>query len=126
MRNKIQIVEQECLIDGRRLLDLLREVELPQAKKDGTPSVAGSYGPGLYRDVFETSKELAASGGAKEVVGLLCECGAWGCWNLSFIIQIGDEAVTWRDFSHSHRDWDYRQLGPFVFEREQYLVATAG
>ena len=54
-----------------------------------------------------------------------CGCGEWGCWPLTAVVEVDDEQVRWSEFRNGHRDWDLRGLGPFVFERSQYVAALS-
>ena len=117
-------------INGRDLTEPVREMESPFATQDGQPDLAGSYA-GLYpEEVFlpsrrllgepETTYDMDSPNGKLAVLG--CICGEPGCWPLLVRIRAGDEVVTWDNFEQPHRKhWRYDRLGPFVFDRSQYL-----
>lgn len=136
----------ELLVNGRGLIDIVREVELPHALREyderlaagGSTAelgkrgaLAGSY---LYPNpgsVFLPSKNLLGEAYAHGFVTepddplnrksllLQCTCGITDCWFLLATIIVSDDRVEWSDFCQFHRDWKY-ELGPFVFERRSY------
>jgi hypothetical protein len=125
-------------INGRNLVELVREVELPFAAHEGHPDMAGQY-LGLppfelllpSRHLLGEPAPLYESRGKTQV--LACECGEAGCWPLFVRIRLGDNTVTWSDFEQPHRSsrsaashWKYDQLGPFTFDRQQYEAAIIG
>lgn len=53
-----------------------------------------------------------------------CECGEPGCWSLRAQIEIGPDAVIWRNFLNPHRPArNYDGFGPFEFARSDYVAA---
>jgi len=59
-----------------------------------------------------------------------CECGCFGCWPLQVRISKSENMIVWSDFEQPHRGpnsraswWRYDKLGPFEFNREQYMAA---
>jgi len=115
------IPEVRVLIDGRDLVDLVRQVEAPWAAADGAPQLAGRYSglwPGAWR-------ELPERDGCGRVAVLACECGEVGCWPLHVRITVSVSTVTWSGFAQPHRPaWRYDGLGPFVFDRAAYERAV--
>lgn len=118
------------VINGRSLLDLAREVELPFATRDGNPDRAGSYVGLPTEAIFMPSRRLLGEPedgwddweGRISVLG--CGCGVVGCWPLQARIMVQDDVVVWDDFRQPHRRrWRHDRLGPFVFEREEYEAA---
>lgn len=122
----------EILVDGKLLIDLVREAESESAAKEGRPKLAGKYG-GLPWKIVATDLLLGEATGIWGAQGnqgphrvplLLCDCGEPGCWPLLASVELTEDRVTWRDFRQPHRrDWDYSKLGPFSFDRIQYLTA---
>jgi hypothetical protein len=130
----------EIYINNRHLIDMTREIELPYAKREDHPEIAGGY-MGLSPDiVFFPS--LHFLGGHTEDFPhttkteiLACDgCGEIICWPLLVQIDVGEETVVWHNFEQPYRTvgsvtgsllgpWQYDQLGPFVFDKEQYLSA---
>ena len=126
-------------VNGRPLTELVREVELPFATREGHPDMAGDYRGLPPREAFLPSRHLLGepkplwSGGDDRVIALRCECGEPGCWPLYVRITVGEGTVTWSDFEQPHRGensaashWRYDRLAPFVFVRQQYETALAG
>ena len=58
----------------------------------------------------------------KKVALFGCACGIYECWFLLCRVWALPTAFVWSDFEQFHRPWIY-DLGPFVFDREQYLEA---
>jgi hypothetical protein len=123
----------DIVINGRPLLELVRDAELADASAEGHPELAGKY-VGLPAEVLasalfegqatEVWAVLEASQRSNRVPLLICECGEPGCWPLMVTVTFGVEAVTWHDFRQPYRDdWQYEKLGPFEFGRAQYLAA---
>jgi hypothetical protein len=122
----------DILVDGRLLLDLVREAESESAANEGHPDLAGAYG-GLPWTANTTGLLLGEASGisqtfeadqAARITLLICECGESGCWPLQAMLKIATNSVTWSDFRQPHRkNWDYSKLGPFSFDKAQYLTA---
>ena len=120
--------EVEVFVNDRNLKDLVREVELPFATRDGNPGLAGSYAGLPPEAVFLSSRRLLGEpsvswddrGGRIAVLG--CGCGVVGCWPFMVeIAEIGDQMI-WSDYHQPHRRrWDHDLLGTFKFDRAQYL-----
>jgi hypothetical protein len=119
-------------IDGRSLVDVLREVERPFADAEGFPEIAGSYA-GLPAEValppsrlfLGEPDEVLQDGERTQILG--CTCGAWGCWPLLTRISVSPDRVVWSDFANPHRGpdsrashWRYESVGPFEFSRAAY------
>jgi hypothetical protein len=120
------------IINGRDLIPILREMELPFATADGKPMAAGSYG-GLtpvewewIGDMIEgkPSQSRLADG---SVALLACECGETDCWPLCVHIEINSGTVEISGFFQPYRpEWRHDGLGPFVFSRAQVLREVRG
>ncbi len=115
-------------LSGTPLPDLLRRVELPSARRDGQPELAGSYAGLLGDEVRWPSRHylgepvLTCGDGGTVLLG--CRCGDWGCWPFSAVVAVGPDVVTWSGYRHGHRDWDYDDLHDLVFDRAQYEDAV--
>jgi hypothetical protein len=120
--------EVRLYVDGRDLVELVRDVETPQAHQDAQPQLAGAYSGPPAGDVLLPSRHLfgdPAPGadwfGDGSVALLVCDgCREYGCWPLVSFIDVTDDTVTWRDFRQGHRNWTYEGFGPFIFDRRQY------
>lgn len=119
-------------VNGRNLVDILREVELPFATREGRPDLAGSYVGLPPEEVFLPSPRLLGEpatfydrDGTEDKVSVLgCGCGDVGCWPFRVKIALRDDVVLWSDFEQPHRRaWRYDELRPFVFDRARYLSA---
>ncbi len=115
-------------VNGRRLEDLARTVELPYAVAEDHPDLAGSYEPLAPADFCSDPAHFLGRPRASwfedgDTVLLGCPCGDWGCWPLTVRVDVTPETVRWHDFRTGHRDWDLSGLGPFVFDRREYEAA---
>jgi hypothetical protein len=117
------------LINDIPLRDMVREYELPFARKCNQESIAGSYVSALAIDLYDllTGKEkLSKSNGAIPV--LTCVCGCVGCWDLLVEVEENDSQVIWKNIHNPHRSsptsprgfWDYGNFPTFHFHKEQY------
>jgi hypothetical protein len=114
--------EVRIRVDGRDLVDVVREIELPQATADGQPQIAGTY-RGLAAWQWEGFPDVSGDGHAA-LLG--CECGEVGCWPLEARISRQGDTVVWSDFRQPYREnWDFSALGPFVFPAARYDAALA-
>ena len=119
-------------IDGRSLLEMLREYERPYAQREGHPSIAGGY---VWPEVSSVTRDTFLGKGADEngrMALLDCSCGTPGCWPLMLHVSIGAEEVVWSAFEQPHRSeghpagqWHYEGFGSFVFQRAQYDAEIA-
>ncbi len=122
--------EVAILINGCDLIDRLREVELPFAIREGHPSIAGSYQGLSSHELFEDAEVLLGKvhpPGSKTTL-LGCTCGFPDCWPSYVKITVEKDHIIWNDFEQPHRgaskgadQWSYEALGPFVFDRAQYM-----
>jgi hypothetical protein len=116
-------------VNDRNLIDILREVELPFATREGKPDLAGSYAGLPPDEIFPPSPRLLGEpttygeGTEGKIVALGCVCGEPSCWPFQVKIDLGDDVVVWSSFEQPHRAWRYDELRPFVFDRTQYLSA---
>lgn len=131
------------VINGARLLDLVRQAELPFAAQEwrerpesfgpeeGPEDLAGAY-TGLLAHYYWPSRHFLGEPGAEprgiredgETMLLICSgCGIAECWALLARIEVAETTVRWSGFRNSHRDWDLSTVGPFLFSRTQYEQA---
>ncbi len=113
----------EIYINGRELTEIVKEKEVPFAKAEGHPNLAGLYGHNtpkyLYKDLSEVFIEGSYSN--KYGVSILCceECGEPGCWGIDVKVRQDDDFVYWQDFEQAHRkNWKY-DLN-FKFDKPEY------
>jgi hypothetical protein len=115
-------------IGGTPLPDLVRKAELPFARREGKPHLAGSYAGLSPDEVRRPSRHFLGEPvlswfGDGDTVLLGCVCGDWGCWPFTAVVTVTDDAVTWSGYRTGHRDWDYRELRDLTFDRCQYEEA---
>ena len=115
-------------VDDRDFLEYVREVEAPFAAAEGHPDLAGKY----QALPAEIALPDLAEEQAEKVSLYDCECGCFGCWPLRVRISTSEKSIIWSDFEQPHRGpnsraswWLYDKLGPFAFDREQYVEALA-
>jgi hypothetical protein len=134
---KFNILNGECgdvampIINDLSLISILKEVELPFAKKEGSPRIAGTYDGLPNSIVFLPSKHFLGEPKAMYFYDgktsiLECECGCEGCWPFLVKIEVDENNVRWSGFEQPHRaEWKYDALGEFVFVRKEYELALA-
>ena len=111
------------------LTDLLRRVELPSARREKQPDLAGSYTGLVDARVRWPSRHYLGTPvltwfGDGDTVLLGCTCGEWGCWPFTAIVTVEPRTVTWSGYRNGHRNWDYDDLRDLVFDRDQYERAV--
>jgi hypothetical protein len=114
-------------IDGRELIEIVKEVELPMAKAAGEASLAGEYSY-LPLHLVKTPSNLLlggdlplyrAMGDGKRSI-LECTCGCEGCWPLRAKITAERDLVKWGEFEQPHRkNWIYPDSFEFIFSLDQ-------
>jgi hypothetical protein len=119
-------------IDGRSLIDLVRDIEAPFPQAQGDADLAGSYAwlPEWHHLAAEFQNPSVDAGTKTTLLG--CTCGEPGCWPLLAKITPHDDVVVWSEFEQPYRDgtggrsaWRYEAFGPFVFARDQYDAELA-
>ncbi len=120
------------LINGRPLIDMVRDYELPYARECGQESIAGGYMP-IYADyllgLLTDQKKSEEYDG--EIPVLICECGCEGCWDFLMTVIEEESAIVWKNFHNPHRSsttsaggyWNYSNFPSFRFNRQEYLKA---
>ena len=129
--------EVNIFINGRNLIDMIREIELPFATAEGYACIAGGY-VGLPKSVaLPPSQQLLgkpdedfSSNGGRTCLLVCSACGESICWPLQANIIVTDTEIIWTDFSQPYRArkdqksiWSYKGFGPFHFSKQQYLKA---
>ncbi len=117
-------------VNGRDLVDILREVELPFAAREGKQDLAGRYAGLPPEEIFLPSPRLLGEPAIyhdysdDKIAVLGCVCGVVGCWPFRVKIELRDDVVLWSGFEQPHRRaWRYDRVPPFVFDRTQYISA---
>lgn len=127
--------EVGLFVDGRDLVDLLREYEVLFAWREGDLNRAGAYAGIPASRGLRLAEALLGRGDREDLGGLLgapgkimllsCECGEAPCWPMFARVQFGSGVVSWSEFEQVYRPgWDYGRFGPFVFELGQYRAAV--
>lgn len=122
------VVEDQLIsfINGKSLLSMVRDIELPFANAENNSELAGSY-LGLdpievrnLKDHFLGRVTPDLEFGEKLPI-LRCVCGLIGCWPLITRITVTNDQVIWSDFEQPHRsEWNYTGLRSLAFDRRQY------
>lgn len=111
-------------INGKNLIDMLRDYEKPfTEKEDPSPK------PGGYMPVLNTSfltKSFISDDDDDLLLFRCSDCGEDGCWPMVVKVSGDEDSVVWSDFLQPHRDkssrnyWDYSHFGPFRFKIDAY------
>jgi len=126
--------EVAILINDRDLIEMLREVELPFATREGHPSMAGDYQGLSPAALFEDTRVWLGKArkgwnyAEGQIVLLGCPYVDVYCWPMSVRVTLAEDRIIWSDFEQQQRDastgedqWTYEALGPFAFDRRQYM-----
>jgi len=120
------------MVNGRDLVAMLRELELPFATADGHSMAAGSYGgltPFEWQSIGDLidGKPSTARMADGSIALLACECGVTDCWPLYARIEVNNGTVEINGFFQPYRrEWRHDGLGPFVFSQRQLLKEIRG
>lgn len=103
----------EIYINGKEIVELLKEIETPFAIDEGETDLAGAYGHLTPGELYSELKDVEES-------ALLCcdGCGLSGCWSVLINIETDENYVYWKDFKHNHREWKYGIA--YKFDRKTY------
>jgi aminoglycoside phosphotransferase (APT) family kinase protein len=91
-------------------VELVRSIELPAARRERNPDLAGDYA-GLRTDMVRWPSRhylghpVLSVFGDGDTVLLGCGCGDWGCWPFTAIVTVEHDTVTWSGYRTGHRDW---------------------
>ena len=119
----------QIMIDGKNLIDSLKDYELPLAKKEGSKNIAGAYDgldPKVLFANLTNSEDNQNSEEYKSDI-LDCECGSPGCWTFMIKVIEKQDTVIWTGFEQIHRSkdsanfWDYSGFKDFEFRRNEYF-----
>ena len=131
----------DFFINGRNLIEIIRESELPYAEAEDHPGIAGSYiglHPSLVlaelKSILKKNETISKYpmgiySGEKVQIYRCDTCGIRGCWSLYVKISITADLIIWSDFENPHRGqnskashWQYENLERFIFNRQQYAT----
>ena len=126
----------QIFIDGVDLHSMVRDYELPMARRENAERIAGDYfalDAEAVDGAYFLGEAVREYGIPVEKVALMgCRCGVVACWPLLARIRIGERSIFWEDFEQPYRGpeseagfWDYSGFGPFEFDRAQYLDALS-
>jgi hypothetical protein len=115
-------------VNGRDLLEAIREAELPSYQALGRPEDAGDYVRPPLLEVAPPSRyfygEDGLHDGARPRAVSLCvcaNCGDRGCWDWGVWIDCTEDTVTWSNIGNwREKAATKAALGPFTFERAAY------
>jgi hypothetical protein len=124
-------------INGRDLVEILTDIEMPCAVAEGSPTIAGGYLGLPPQDVVPPSRHFLGDpkwGVYKDIdlVSVLecSDCRMPGCWPFMVKITLEEDRVVWSDFRQPHQGpsnkasyWTYKEMKPFIFDRGQYMSA---
>lgn len=115
-------------VDGRSFVDLVTQYEESHGWEDAGIHEGLVLGREQLQDLprFLLDGQSLEQFGATGTVLLGCTCGNIDDGPFFGTVQVTDEHVTWREFQNPlarELDWDYSDLGPFVFDRAQYEQA---
>ena len=122
----------EIFVNGRNLVEIVREAERPFRAREGRPYRASGYVGLSPEEIFLPSRRLLgepttlydhdSADGKIAVLG--CGCGEVGCWPFRVRIKLREDVVIWDGFEQPHRPaWRYDEMRPLVFDRRQYFSA---
>ena len=103
----------EIYINGREIIELLKEIETPLAMDEGHIGIAGAYGHLTPKQLYSELNDIEES-------ALLCcgDCGFIGCWSIFIRVEMDKGYVYWKEFRNNHRDWKYNVS--YKFNRQEY------
>lgn len=103
----------EIYINGKEIVEILKEIETPFAKNENAIDIAGAYGHLTPRELYSELNDT------KESALLCCDgCGFIGCWAVLVSVEMDEEYVYWKEFRHNHRKWEYNIS--YKYDRREY------
>lgn len=110
-------------IDDNNFLDTIINYERNLIVSDAVEGTISAFAPIYLYELYEELTEWCYNKdfeGRANIFG--CKCGTTGC--CPFTIRVHDEGesvVVWYDFNREYdEEWEYRNLGPYVFDKKQY------
>ena len=114
------------LIDGKPLVEMVRDYETKMLVGDKEADLAGLYWY-LHPDSLIEYMEGSGRGDHYRIAVLGCTCLDEDCWPLVCSIEKQENHMIWYDFLQPHRrHWDYSDFGHFGFEKQQLLTELTG
>lgn len=117
------------IIDNKNLIELLKDYELPLAKKEGSENIAGAYDgldpKVLFANLTNSKDNQNQEIDKSDILG--CECGSSGCWTFMAKVIEKQDSVIWTEFEQIHRSkdsasyWDYSDFGDLEFNKDEYF-----
>lgn len=115
------------LINDKDLIDKLRHIEKPFAKREKKENNGGYEG--IHpRDLYKNLTDEPIYEDNKTAI-LGCGCGCEGCWD--FLVEVKEEKdkIIWTNFENSHRGpgksnvWDYSSsFKELTFDKKEYFL----
>ena len=107
------------LLNGRDILDIIRDAELPYFKQEPNFSEdsAGAYNHMMPTELYEDLVDAEKSKGKRIAHVLCCTCDESGCSSARVRVIKTDDSTIWSDF-RTIRDWDFGLS--YEFEINQY------
>jgi uncharacterized protein (DUF3820 family) len=114
-------------VNDKNLIDLLKEYELPFAKKEGHPDIAGTYSGMTPKDFLYWFIKADWPGENNHAIFECSSCGEVGCWPMIVSVSKEGNKVKWFNFNQPYRgpklgesSWDYSDFPTFEFSVENY------
>ncbi|WP_111710339.1 hypothetical protein [Lutibacter citreus] len=118
----------QIIIDGRNLIDSLKDYELTLVEK-GSENIAGAYDgldPNvLFANLTNSEDEQNSEEDKSDILD--CDCGARGCWTFMINVIEKQDTVIWTGFEQIHMSknstnfWDYSDFKDFEFNKNEYF-----
>ena len=107
---------------------MLREYELPFARKEGSESIAGDYAGHPPETLFKylTNPDEYEIDDFGKISIFECKCGCEGCWPMKVKVRVENEIIFWTDFEQPHRTieshnyWNYSDFRQLEFDKKNY------
>jgi len=117
------------IINGRKLLEVVKEYELPYTREEGHEDIADGYEYQLAGELYLQLTDKSRRMEEDEVTLLICsDCLEECCWPFVVHSEETDDFVIWKNFDNPFRSenradglWDYSGFGPFCFDKAAYM-----
>lgn len=110
-------------INGKKLIDVLKEIERKFVTLDRSQDLAGSYESmqilQLYNHLMFPAHHMYIEN--NKVSLLTCVCGEEACWPFLVHISDNDNEVIWSEYKQPYKTWDYSELKPLIFSKKEYM-----